>query len=68
MAANAGHIQIEIFGQPDAAMEEPEVAAAFDDVERLVQAAAQLGEEQQVKLLDDLDGARGVHVTDNTIS
>ena len=67
VTTDAGDIQIEIFGQPDAAMEEPEVAAALDDVERLVEPAAQLREEQQVKLLDDLDGAEGVHATnDNT--
>jgi len=42
-------------------VKEPEVAAAFEDAERLVEPAAELREEQQMKLLDHLEGTAGVH-------
>jgi hypothetical protein len=41
-------------------MEEPEVAAAFEDELRWGHPPGELGEEEQVELLDDPDGVRGV--------
>jgi hypothetical protein len=42
-------------------VEETEVAPPFDDEELLVHTSAELGKEQEMKLLDELDGCGGVH-------
>jgi len=47
-------IEVHVLGIADAAVEEPEVAAAFDHERPLVGAASEECEEEQVKLLDDL--------------
>jgi hypothetical protein len=42
-------------------VEEAEVAASFEDEARLVDTSAELGQEQEVDLLDESDGADGGH-------
>ena len=53
MPIDLAHVEIHILGVADAAMEEAQVAAAFEDKERLVEPATELDQKQQVKLLDE---------------
>ena len=54
MFLDAGDIEVHVLRVTDAAVEEAEIAAAFDHDRALVRAPRQVREEEQVELLDDM--------------
>jgi hypothetical protein len=61
VGAHLSQVEVHVLGVPDASQEEAEVAAALEYEQGGNPSAAELGEEEQVELLDESDRADGRH-------
>ncbi len=61
LGTNLAQVEVHVLRVPDAPMKEAEVAAALEHEQGGVQSATELGEEEQVELLDESDRADGCH-------